>query len=240
MVENSQDIISMKNLKFLAKNSTKVILEIEQLSLKPDTITVVMGPNGAGKTLFLHIIQGLIFPKEGKIKFMGKSLKEPAKSTISIVMQRPQFLRRTVENNIRFVLRLNRKDSPQELSDVLKRFDLSEQRILPANKLSGGEKQRLALAMAICKDPNILLLDEPTANADPQTTLTVEKILVEEFSLGRKIILVTHDIAQARRISQDVIFIHKGKVIEQNKSKEFFKHPKQKASKQFLSGEIAL
>ena len=161
-------------------------------------------------------------------------------SKISIVQQNPHFLRKSVENNIKFVLKLNDNYSYKNLVNVLHRFGLFTHRKFFANNLSGGEKQRLALALAICKNPSIILLDEPTASADPQTTLMIERILTEEFSLGRKIILVTHDIAQAKRLGQDIIFIYKGRIIEQKAAKSFFENPETKESNQFLSGEITL
>jgi len=240
MPEKHQNIIDIESLKLLATNFKKPILEIEKLSLRENTTTVILGSNGAGKSLFLHLLQGLIKPTEGTIKFNQKIPILPNYSEISIVMQRPRFLRRNVEKNIKFVLKLNNKNSPKNLSEVLKRFELSPLRELPANKLSGGEKQRLALALAICNNPGILLLDEPTASADPQTTFMIEKILAEEISLGRKLILVTHDIAQAKRLGQDIIFIYKGRVIEQKTAKTFFNQPTEKETKKFLSGEITL
>ena len=239
MVKKTHNIISIEKLKLLGPDTTEPILEIGQLNLKA-TITVVLGPNGAGKSLFLHLLQGLISPTEGTIAFNNRISIKPTYSDISLVMQNPHFLRKSVENNIKFILKLKNNYSHKNLLDVLERFALSKQREFLANKLPGGEKQRLALALAICKNPSILLLDEPTASADPQTTFMIEKILKEEFSLGRKLILVTHDIAQAKRLGQDIIFVYKGKIIEHSNAKSFFKKPDKKESKQFLSGEITL
>ena len=240
MVKKNQPIISVDKLKLFRPKATHTILEIDQLNLKASTISVILGPNGAGKTLFLHLLQGLILPTEGKITFDNEISIKPTYSGISMVMQKPQFLRRSVENNIKFILKLSDKCSYKNLLDVLERFGLSKKRGLLANELSGGEKQRLALALAISKDPKILLLDEPTASADPQTTFMIENILAEESSLGRKLILVTHDISQAKRLGQDIIFIYKGRIIEQQAAKLFFKQPEKKETKQFLSGEITL
>tara|TARA_B100000902_G_scaffold233589_1_gene221471 strand:+ start:278 stop:997 length:720 start_codon:yes stop_codon:yes gene_type:complete len=239
MTKKARNIISIEKLKLWGPNTTGPILEIGQLNLKANA-TVLLGPNGAGKSLFLHLLQGLISPTEGTIAFNNRISNKTTYSDISLVMQNPHFLRKSVENNIKFVLKLRNKYSHKNLLDVLERFDLTKQREFLANKLSGGEKQRLALALAICKNPSILLLDEPTASADPQTTFMIEKILTEEFSLGRKLILVTHDIAQAKRLGQDIIFIYKGKIIEHKTAKSFFKKPEKKESKQFLSGEITL
>ena len=240
MAKNSRNILNIENLRLSKQGRHQPILRIDNLILKDDTFTVVMGPNGAGKSLFLQLLQGLIQPTKGKIIFGIGSAGEFTNSGIAMVMQRPQFLRRSVEQNIKFILNLNKKKSLKSLLEVLKRFDLIIQKDQPANQLSGGEKQRLALALAICKDPMVLLLDEPTASADPQTALMIEKILKEEFSLGRKLILVTHDVAQAKRLGQDIVFIYKGEIIEKNNGTTFFSNPKRKESKQFLRGDITL
>ena len=240
MVKNTQNIITIENLKLFKPNTTGPILEIGQLALKENTTTVVLGANGAGKSLFLNLLQGLILPTKGRIDFNESISKELNYSLISMVMQKPRFLRRTVQSNIKFVLKIAKKYSPKLLSGVLKRFDLLEQKSLLASELSGGEKQRLALALAICKDPRILLLDEPTASADPQTTFMIEKILAEEFSSGRKLILVTHDISQAKRLGQDIIFIYKGRIIERETVKTFFNKPRKTETKKFLAGDIIL
>jgi tungstate transport system ATP-binding protein len=240
VASHSRDILNIVGLKLSEQGRHQPILRVDQLTLKDDTFTVVMGPNGAGKSLFLQLLQGLIQPTKGKIVFGIGSAGEFTNAGITMVMQRPQFLRRSVEQNIKFILNLNKKKSVKSPLQVLKRFDLIIQKDQPANQLSGGEKQRLALALAICKDPMVLLLDEPTASADPQTALIIEKILQEEFSLGRKLILVTHDVAQAKRLGQDIVFIYKGEIIEQKNGPDFFSNPKRKESKQFLRGDITL
>ena len=197
-----------------------------------------MGPNGAGKTLLLNLLQGLIFPNTGSIKF-NHQIKNKDKK-ISIMMQKPSFLRRTTQQNIKFILELSRNTGNMSLLNVLERFDLVSQKNILASKLSGGEKQRLALALAISINSNVLLLDEPTANADPLTTYKIEKIIKEEASAGKKIILVTHSITQAKRLGEDLVFIHKGKVLEQNETSKFFTQSKIKEINQFLEGEIIL
>ena len=155
-------------------------------------------------------------------------------------MQKPSFLRRTTEQNIQFVLELNKNKRKVSYLDVLERFDLIAQKKILANKLSGGEKQRLALALAIITNSKILLLDEPTANADPLTTIKIEKIIKEESIAGKKILLVTHNIPQAKRLGQDIAFIHKGKVLEHCDKAVFVNHPKVKEINQFLEGEVVI
>ena len=238
MVEMN-DFIIIKNLFLVSNNENRNLIDIPDLQFNNNSISVVMGPNGAGKTLLLNLIQGLILSNTGDIKFNYNS-KNKDERKISIMMQKPSFLRRTTQQNIKFILELSKNTGNISLLNVLERFDLVSQKNILASKLSGGEKQRLALALAISINSNVLLLDEPTANADPLTTYKIEKIIKEEASTGKKIILVTHSITQAKRLGEDLVFIHKGKVLEQNETSKFFTQSKIKEINQFLKGEIIL
>ena len=233
-----KDFIIIKNVLLFSTKENKNLIDIPNLQFDKNSISVIMGPNGSGKTLLLNLLQGLILPNSGLIGF-NTQIKN-YKNFISIMMQKPTFLRRTTQQNIQFVLDLNKNKTKISFLEVLERFDLVPQKNILANKLSGGEKQRLSLALAISINSKILLLDEPTANADPVTTFRIEKIIKEEASAGKKIILVTHSIAQAKRLGQDLIFINNGKVLEQNKAKKFFTQSKTKEIVQFLKGEIIL
>ena len=237
MVE-MKDFIIFKNIILISKNENKNLINIPNLQFDKQSISVIMGPNGAGKTLLLNLLQGLIYPNTGSIKFNHQIKNEDKK--ISIMMQKPIFLRRTTQQNIKFILELSKNTGNISLLNVLERFDLVSQKNILASKLSGGEKQRLSLALAISINSNVLLLDEPTANADPLTTYKIEKIIKEEASAGKKIILVTHSITQAKRLGEDLVFIHKGKVLEQNETSKFFTQSKIKEINQFLKGEIIL
>ncbi len=237
MVE-MKDFIIFKNIILISKNENKNLINIPNLQFDKQSISVIMGPNGAGKTLLLNLLQGLIYPNTGSIKF-NHQIKNKDKK-ISIMMQKPSFLRRTTQQNIKFILELSKNTGNISLLNVLERFDLVSQKNILASKLSGGEKQRLSLALAISINSNVLLLDEPTANADPLTTYKIEKIIKEEASTGKKIILVTHSITQAKRLGEDLVFIHKGKVLEQNETSKFFTQSKIKEINQFLKGEIIL
>ena len=233
-----KDFIIIKNVLLDSTKENKNLIDIPDLQFDKSSISVIMGPNGSGKTLLLNLLQGLISPNTGSIRF-NPQIKN-YNNSISIMMQKPTFLRRTTQQNIQFILDLNKNKSRMSFLEVLERFDLVPQKNILANKLSGGEKQRLSLALATSINSRILLLDEPTANADPLTTFRIEKIIKEEASAGKKIILVTHSIAQAKRLGQDLIFINNGKVLEQNKAKKFFTQSKTKEIVQFLKGEIIL
>ena len=234
-----KDFIKIKNLILFSSKGERNLIDIPNLQFDSKSISVIIGPNGAGKSLLLNLIQGLILPSAGTIKIKS-SIKDKSCKKVSIMMQRPSFLRRTTEQNIQFVLELNKDKRKVSYLDVLERFDLVAQRKILANKLSGGEKQRLALALAICTNSKILLLDEPTANADPLTTIKIEKIIKEEAIAGKKILLVTHNIPQAKRLGQDIAFIHRGKVLEHCDKAVFLNHPKVKEINQFLEGEILI
>ena len=234
-----KDFIKIKNLILVSNKGERNLINIPNLQFDSKSISVIIGPNGAGKSLLINLIQGLIIPSTGTIKV--KSLtKDDNRKKVSIMMQKPVFLRRTTEQNIQFVLELNKDKRKVSYLDVLERFDLIAQKKILANKLSGGEKQRLALALAICTNSKILLLDEPTANADPLTTVKIEKIIKEEAIAGKKILLVTHNIPQAKRLGQDIAFIHRGKVLEHCDKAVFLNHPKVKEINQFLEGEILI
>ena len=233
-----KDFIIIKNVLLVSTKENKNLIDIPDLQFDKNSISVIMGHNGSGKTLLLNLLQGLITPNSGSIRF-NPQIKN-CKNFISIMMQKPTFLRRTTQQNIQFILDLNKNKTRMSFLEVLERFDLVAQKNILANKLSGGEKQRLSLALATSINSRILLLDEPTANADPLTTFRIEKIIKEEASAGKKIILVTHSIAQAKRLGQDLIFINNGKVLEQNKATKFFTQSKTKEIVQFLKGEIIL
>tara|TARA_Y100000766_G_scaffold279118_1_gene286827 strand:- start:755 stop:1462 length:708 start_codon:yes stop_codon:yes gene_type:complete len=234
-----KDFIKIKNLILLSNKGERNLINIPNLQFDSKSISVIIGPNGAGKSLLINLIQGLIIPSTGTIKVKSLTTDDNRKK-VSIMMQKPVFLRRTTEQNIQFVLELNKDKRKVSYLDVLERFDLIAQKKILANKLSGGEKQRLALALAICTNSKILLLDEPTANADPLTTVKIEKIIKEEAIAGKKILLVTHNIPQAKRLGQDIAFIHRGKVLEHCDKAVFLNHPKVKEINQFLEGEILI
>ena len=234
-----KDFIKIKNLVLVSNKGVRNLIDIPNLQFDSESISVIIGPNGAGKSLLLNLIQGLILPSAGTIKIKS-SIKDNNFKKVSIMMQKPSFLRRTTEQNIQFVLELNKNKRKVSYLDVLERFDLIAQKKILANKLSGGEKQRLALALAIITNSKILLLDEPTANADPLTTIKIEKIIKEESIAGKKILLVTHNIPQAKRLGQDIAFIHRGKVLEHCDKAVFLNHPKVKEINQFLEGEILI
>ena len=161
----------------------------------------------------------------------------------ALVFQKPILLKRSVSANIEFVLsksilKPRTSDLIQQRDAVLHEAGLFDQRNQPARLLSGGEQQRLALARALATKPEVLLLDEPTASLDAATTFQIETRLELARDKGVKIFLVTHDIAQARRLADDVMFMHGGRLIEHSVSNEFFNHPSSEPAKAYIEGRL--
>ena len=229
--EDSQIII--RDLSFNIEG--KALLHNTSLSLSGDGITVLLGANGAGKTIFLKLLAGLLTPRSGTITSNKKTL---AMKTRSFVSQEPVILRRTVLKNMLFVLPRITHEESTLAKGLLKMMGLNEKEHQNALTLSAGEKQRLCLARAIITNPEILLLDEPTANIEPNSTTLIEKYLIQKVRSFRKIFFVTHDINQARRLADEIVFIDTGRVIEHSSSENFFKNPKTKEARKYISGKI--
>jgi tungstate transport system ATP-binding protein len=160
-----------------------------------------------------------------------------------MVFQRPVLLRRSAAGNIWHALRLrgvDRDERSSRVEEALRLAGLESRAETPARALSGGEQQRLCLARALSLEPEVLFLDEPTASLDPASTLLIERLLIEAQRHGVKIIIVTHDVGQTRRLAQEVIFMHHGRVIEHGTAKEFFDHPRSDAAQAFIAGGLVL
>lgn len=199
---------------------------------------IVMGPNGAGKSLFLRLCHGLIDPTSGARLWADGRVRAHAQA---MVFQRPVLLRRSVAANIAYPLTLAGQPKAQRIQIVartLERFGLQTLADRPARLLSGGEQQRLALARAWAMRPQILFLDEPTSALDPSATRTIED-MVEQFSgEGITIVMTTHNLGQARRLAQDVAFLHRGRLIEHQPAATFFEGPRTPEARAFLAGDL--
>ncbi|MEO1205458.1 MAG: ATP-binding cassette domain-containing protein [Pseudomonadota bacterium] len=218
------------------------IIDAVSFTLAGDGVSVVMGPNGAGKSVLVRLLHGLLPPTTGHV-FLGETpVMQVKPHTLALVFQRPVLLRRTVAANIDFALKLQgrgRTDAEQR-DALLELAGLSDRAGQQARALSGGEQQRLALVRALALQPRVLFLDEPTASLDPASTLRIETILLNARHAGTKIILVTHDVGQARRLADDVLFIHGGRVTEQQDAKSFFASCESAAARAYLAGRLVL
>ena len=216
------------------------LLAIDDLSFsaKKDNITSIIGPNGAGKTQLLRCLHGLE-KCSGLIKYGNIELSEEIKLTQSFVFQQPTLLRRnTIENVLFFSKRRKIKNYYNNAINLLNLLKLEHVLSKPALTLSSGEKQRLALARALSINPKFLFLDEPTSHLDPLSLKIIEKVIKSSSSNGTKIIFISHDLNQIKRLADDIIFMHKGEVKEYNLAKTFFKKQYSKEGKLFLQGEI--
>lgn len=217
------------------------ILDRLTLTLSSGSPTLVIGPNGAGKSTLLRLCMGLAVPTEGRITWGGRADTRPTRR--AFVFQRPVMLRRTVAANIAYGL--THADYPREklaarTAELLERVGLSDLAPRPARRLSGGEQQRLALARALARDPELLLLDEPTASLDPAATRSVEEIIRIAAQSGIKIVMASHDLGQVRRLAGDVVFMVRGNVREQTPAKDFLKNPSTSEAVAFVNGDLVV
>jgi tungstate transport system ATP-binding protein len=204
---------------------------VEGISLKVSRGgTAILGPNGSGKSTLLRLMHGLLRPSAGSVVW-------PQSLTQAMVFQRPIMLRATVLANIEYGLRLRGHSATEQrerATAALARVGLPELARRQARRCSGGEQQRVALARAWALDPQVLFLDEPTASLDPASSREVERIIREIAAAGTKIVMTTHNLAQARRIAEEVIYLDGGRVLEQTPVAEFFRQPQTLAARDFI------
>ena len=214
------------------------ILSSLNLSINSDDVTVIMGPNGAGKSIFLKILNGILTSTSGCITWNNKKQFSDTLNTQAFVFQKPILLRRSVIANLDYmdsVLGYKKKISKDRLLEIVQ---LKKQKNQPARMLSLGEQQRLSLIRSLMLRPNLLLLDEPTANLDPASTKIIEDIILNLKMMGIKIIFVTHNILQAKRIADEIIFLNEGKMVEHLNKQEFFSNSKSIEVQNYLNGII--
>ena len=204
------------------------------LTLEAGLRTVVLGPNGAGKSVLLRTLHGLIAPTTGTV-----SWHRPVRQ--AMVFQRPVMLRRSALANVRYALAVSGMSEPERTklaSSALARVGLADIAYRPARVLSGGEQQRLALARAWALRPGILFLDEPTASLDPGATAEIERVISSIAAEGTRIVMTTHNLGQARRLADEIVFIHAGRVSERTAADRFFDQPASDEARLFLQGEL--
>jgi tungstate transport system ATP-binding protein len=203
----------------------------------------LVGANGSGKTTLLRIIAGLDFPNNGKIIFNGRELNIiDLRKIATLVFQKSIMFNTTVFKNVSFGLKVRNIDNKKickKVLDSLASVSLKGFENKKAINLSGGEQQRVALVRAFIIEPQILLLDEPTANLDPSNAIiienTIKKILERKSCI---IIMATHNLHQARRLSNFIAHLHYGRIIEFSESKKFFTQSENKITQKFVSGEF--
>lgn len=201
---------------------------------------IILGPNGAGKSLLLRLCHGLLSPSAGRIEW-AEANPLRARRQQAMVFQRPVLLRRSVAANAHFGLRLRRVPRRQRqavVAEALRQGGLTHVANHAARVLSGGEQQRLALVRAWTLQPQVLFLDEPTAHLDPAATRTIEALLKQFHTAGAKLIMTTHDLGQARRLADEVLFLHRGRLLEHSPATTFFTQPQSAEAAAFLDGNL--
>ncbi len=231
--------LSVLNLQ-IARNG-KALLQVPHLSLDGPGPTLILGPNGAGKSLLLRCLHGLIAPDRGRVEQDGAVLGAEHKARQAMVFQQPVLLRRSVAANLDFVLKrqgILRQTRKARIEELLAEGGLEDKARQSARSLSGGEAQRLAILRALALDPETLFLDEPTSALDPSATQTIERMILRASSRGVRIVMVTHDIGQARRLAADIVMMQGGQVVEHGAAKQVLDAPESVASRRYLSGGL--
>jgi tungstate transport system ATP-binding protein len=199
---------------------------------------VILGANGAGKSVLLRVLHGLIAPTSGEVHWAGEVVRPRAQA---MVFQRPVMLRRPALANIAYALGIHGFDGAQRTRlarEALERVGLGAIASRQARVLSGGEQQRLALARAWALRPRIMFLDEPTASLDPAAAGEVERVIGEIHRAGTAIVMTTHNLGLARRVADDILFLHEGRLAERAAADTFFTAPKSSEAGAFLKGEL--
>ena len=235
---------------YTLKNITQVyngrlVLDIDQLTIKQGEVLALVGPSGAGKSTLLRLLAFLEQSHQGHMTYCQQECKAgwpnlAARRRISMVFQRPQLLHRSVQDNVAYGLHLRgRKKETDKILTVLQQLGLADLAQAQAHTLSGGEMQRVALARALVLQPQVLLLDEPTANLDPYNIKLIEDMIVQaNQQMNTTIVIVTHNIFQAQRLADRVALLLNGRLIELADTETFFDAPKQAETAAFVRGDI--
>jgi tungstate transport system ATP-binding protein len=197
--------------------------------------TAILGANGAGKSVLMRLMHGLLVPTQGQVLWKGDN---PARQQ-AMVFQRPVMLRRSALANVVYALKLAGVNPPERAAmEALANVGLSQLAGHPARVLSSGEQQRLALARAWALKPQVLFLDEPTANLDPNASREIEAAIQAVHAGGTKVVMTTHNLGQARRLGDEVLFIHQGRLVERAPVDRFFTQPASAEAAAFIKGEL--
>ncbi len=219
----------------------RTLLDVPKLLLDGPGPTLILGPNGAGKSLLLRCLHGLIAPDRGQVTIGGQTLQAEHKARQAMVFQRPVLLRRSVAANLEFVLkrqRLCRSVRKQRIAELLEEGGLQDKSRQAARSLSGGEAQRLSIMRALALEPDTLFLDEPTSALDPTATQMIERLVQRASSRGVRIVMVTHDVGQARRLGADIVMMQGGKVVEHGSVKQVLNAPQSDEARRYLAGGL--
>ena len=227
--EQFEKFIELKDI--TVKSNGRIILSIPHAIIPADRITACIGPNGAGKTTLLKLLDGLIKPDTGTVSYSFAN-------KTALVLHHTPMIKASTRANMSMVRDADSKINAAEIQQVIERVGLEKLASTPAHKLSAGERQKLCLGRAILQKPNLVLLDEPTANLDPNTTEQVEEMIRQFDAQDTDIIFSSHQLAQVQRLAQYIIFIDHGEIKEKGPVGPFFSNPQTQAAKRYLHQEL--
>jgi tungstate transport system ATP-binding protein len=223
----------LRDVSFAAGGRT--IIDRVSVELTRGPRSVILGANGAGKSVLMRLMHGLLVPTAGTLSWNGEN---PGRRQ-AMVFQRPVMLRRSALANVVYALKLAGFDRTKEIAmQALADVGLAHLANRPARVLSGGEQQRVALARAWALKPEVLFLDEPTANLDPTASREIEQAILAMHASGTKIVMTTHNLGQARRLGDEALYIHQGRLAERAPVDRFFSQPGSAEAAAFLKGEL--
>jgi tungstate transport system ATP-binding protein len=232
MVNVTHDFKKFIELKdIIVKSNGRIILNIPDAIIPADRITACIGPNGAGKTTFLKLLDGLIKPDSGMVSYSFKTKR-------ALVLHHTPMIKASAITNMRMVRDIDSSITESDIKKLMEEVGLDKLGSSPAHKLSAGERQKLCLGRAILQKPNLVLLDEPTANLDPSTTEQVEELIRQFDHQGANVIFSSHQLAQVKRLAQHIIFIDQGEIKEKGPVGPFFENPQTSAAKRYLQQEL--
>jgi tungstate transport system ATP-binding protein len=229
--------LRLEDVSFAAGGRT--LIERVTLEIGAGPSTILLGANGAGKSLLMRLMHGLLAPSRGRVAW--NEAENGRRRRQAMVFQRPVMLRRSALANVEYGLKIAHVPAGEReklATEALAEVGLTALARRPARILSGGEQQRLALARAWALHPEVLFLDEPTANLDPGATREIENVIKAFDAAGTKIVMSTHNLGQARRVGDEVVFVHDGRVLERAPVETFFKQPATAEAAAFIKGEL--
>lgn len=227
--EQFEKFIELKDI--TVKSNGRIILSIPHAIIPADRITACIGPNGAGKTTLLKLLDGLIKPDAGTVSYSFTN-------KTALVLHHTPMIKASTRANMSMVRDADSKINAAEIQQVIERVGLEKLASAPAHKLSAGERQKLCLGRAILQKPNLVLLDEPTANLDPNTTEQVEAMIRQFDAQDTDVIFSSHQLAQVQRLAKYIIFIDHGEIKEKGPVGPFFSNPQTQAAKRYLHQEL--
>lgn len=236
LARDGRTLISIDSIVFAGKDGATPDKESGRCS-------VIVGPNGAGKSVLVKILCALQLPDSGQVNWAGAVPSAAMRHRVGLMLQQPVLFRRSALANLVYALRLtglDRKSSLMNSRDALEQAGLANVADVPAQKLSGGEQQRVALLRALLLKPDILFLDEATANVDPASTRVIEQQLQLSMSRGLHVVMVSHDQGQVKRMADEVVLLHKGRLVEQAGAQRFFQNPFTELAQRWIDGELLL